>query len=158
MAVGATGSSEWQALQLHADKIRDLRLRDLFADDPQRGSRLTAQAADLYVDYSKHRVTDETLGLLVALAERAGLQQRTEAMFRGEHINTSENRAVLHIALRLPRDAHLVVDGQDVVADVHAVLDRMSAFAERVRSGEWVGHTGQRISTVVNIGDRKSVV
>src|SRR5690349_16856097 len=152
MAVGATGSSEWQALQLHADKIRDLRLRDLFADDPQRGSRLTAQAADLYVDYSKHRVTDETLGLLVALAERAGLRQRTEAMFRGEHINTSENRAVLHIALRLPRDAHLVVDGQDVVADVHAVLDRMSAFAERVRSGEWVGHTGQRISTVVNIG------
>jgi glucose-6-phosphate isomerase len=152
MAVGATGSSEWQALQLHADKIRDLHLRDLFADDPQRGSRLTAQAADLFVDYSKHRVTDETLGLLVALADRAGLRQRIDAMFSGQHINTSEDRAVLHIALRLPRDAQLVVDGQDVVADVHGVLDRMSAFAERVRSGEWVGHTGQRISTVVNIG------
>jgi glucose-6-phosphate isomerase len=152
MAVGATGSSEWQALQLHADKIRDRHLRDLFADDPQRGSRLTAQAADLFVDYSKHRVTDETLGLLVALAERAGLRQRIDAMFSGQHINTSENRAVLHIALRLPRDAQLVVDGQDVVADVHGVLDRMSAFAERVRSGAWVGHTGQRISTVVNIG------
>jgi glucose-6-phosphate isomerase len=152
MAVGATGSSEWQALQLHADKIRDLHLRDLFADDPQRGSRLTAQAADLFVDYSKHRVTDETLGLLVALAERAGLTQRIEAMFSGQHINTSEDRAVLHTALRLPRDAQLVVDGQDVVADVHRVLDQMSAFADRVRSGEWVGHTGQRISTVVNIG------
>jgi glucose-6-phosphate isomerase len=152
MAVGATGSSEWQALQLHADKIRDLHLRDLFADDPQRGSRLTAQAADLFVDYSKHRVTDETLGLLVALAERAGLTQRIEAMFSGQHINTSEDRAVLHTALRLPREAQLVVDGQDVVADVHRVLDQMSAFADRVRSGEWVGHTGQRISTVVNIG------
>jgi len=152
MAVGATGSSEWQALQLHADKIRDRHLRDLFADDPQRGSRLTAQAADLFVDYSKHRVTDETLRLLVALAERAGLRQRIDAMFSGQHINTSEDRAVLHIALRLPRDAQLVVDGQDVVADVHGVLDRMSAFAERVRSGAWVGHTGQRISTVVNIG------
>jgi glucose-6-phosphate isomerase len=152
MAVGATGSSEWQALQLHADKVRDLHLRDLFADDPQRGSRLTAQAADLYVDYSKHRVTDETIGLLVALAERAGLKHRIEAMFAGEHINTSEDRAVLHTALRLPRDAKLVVDGQDVVADVHNVLDRMSAFADRVRSGAWVGHTGQRIRTVVNIG------
>ncbi len=152
MAVGATGSSEWQALQLHADKIRDLHLRDLFADDPRRGSRLTAQAADLFVDYSKHRVTDETIGLLVALAERAGLAQRIEAMFSGQHINTSEDRAVLHTALRLPRDARLVVDGQDVVAEVHGVLDQMAAFAERVRSGAWVGHTGQRISTVVNIG------
>jgi glucose-6-phosphate isomerase len=152
MSTDVTSTAEWQALQAHADKIRDTHLRDLFADDSGRGGRLTAQVADLYVDYSKNRVTDETLSLLTALAGRVGLRDRIAAMFAGEHINTSEDRPVLHTALRLPRDARLVVDGQDVVSDVHAVLDRMADFAERVRSGQWRGHTGQPIETVVNIG------
>ncbi|NJC72579.1 glucose-6-phosphate isomerase [Planosporangium thailandense] len=152
MSIDVSTTAEWQALQTHAEKIRDTHLRDLFAADPHRGERLTGQVADLYVDYSKNRVTDETLALLTALADRVGLRDRIAAMFGGEHINTSEDRAVLHTALRLPRDARLVVDGQDVVADVHAVLDRMAAFAERVRSGEWRGHTGKPIRTVVNIG------
>jgi glucose-6-phosphate isomerase len=152
MSTDVSTTAEWQALQAHVDKIRDAHLRDLFAADPQRGERLTGQVADLYVDYSKNRITDETLALLTALAERVGLRQRIAAMFAGEHINTSEDRPVLHTALRLPRDARLVVDGQDAVADVHDVLDRMAAFAERVRSGEWRGHTGEPIKTVVNIG------
>jgi glucose-6-phosphate isomerase len=152
MSTDVTTTAEWQALQAHAEKVRDVHLRDLFAADPQRGERLSAQVADLYVDFSKNRVTDETLSLLGALATRAGLTDRIAAMFAGARINTSENRPVLHTALRLPRDAQLVVDGQDVVADVHAVLDRMGAFAERVRSGRWRGHTGERITTVVNIG------
>jgi glucose-6-phosphate isomerase len=152
MSTDVSTTAEWQALQAHVDKIRDAHLRDLFAADPPRGERLTGQVADLYVDYSKNRVTDETLALLTALAERVGLRQRIAAMFAGEHINTSEDRPVLHTALRLPRDARLVVDGQDAVADVHEVLDRMAAFAERVRSGEWRGHTGEPIKTVVNIG------
>jgi glucose-6-phosphate isomerase len=145
-------TAEWRALAAHADEIRDTHLRDLFAADPQRGDRMAVQVADLYVDYSKNLITDETLTLLAALAERVGLRERIAAMFAGEHINTSEDRPVLHTALRLPRDARLVVDGQDVVSDVHAVLDRMAAFAEQVRSGQWRGHTGQPISTVVNIG------
>jgi glucose-6-phosphate isomerase len=152
MGAQISRSSEWQALQAHAEKVRHSHLRDLFAGDAGRGEKLSAQVADLYVDYSKHLVTDETLGLLRALAEKAGLTERIAAMFAGEHINASEDRAVLHTALRLPRDATLVVDGQDVVADVHEVLDRMAAFSERVRSGEWRGHTGERIRTVVNIG------
>jgi glucose-6-phosphate isomerase len=152
MSTDVSTTAEWQALQVHAEKVRDTHLRDLFAADPQRGERLTGQVADLYVDYSKNRVTDETLALLTALADRVGLRQRIAAMFAGEHINTSEDRAVLHTALRLPRDAGVVVDGQDVAADVHEVLDRMAAFAERVRSGEWRGHTGKPIRTVVNIG------
>jgi glucose-6-phosphate isomerase len=152
MGAQVSGSSEWQALQGHADKVTGLHLRELFAGDAQRGERLTADVADLHVDYSKNLVTDETLSMLVALAERASLTERIAAMFAGEHINTSEDRAVLHTALRLPRDATLVVDGQDVVADVHEVLDRMAAFSERVRSGEWRGHTGEQIRTVVNIG------
>ncbi|HEV7898091.1 MAG TPA: glucose-6-phosphate isomerase [Planosporangium sp.] len=152
MSTDVSTTAEWQALQVHAEKVRDTHLRDLFAADPQRGERLTGQVADLYVDYSKNRVTDETLALLTALADRVGLRQRIAAMFAGEHINTSEDRAVLHTALRLPRDAGVVVDGQDVAADVHEVLDRMAAFAERVRSGEWRGHTGKQIRTVVNIG------
>ncbi|RPF28372.1 glucose-6-phosphate isomerase [Georgenia muralis] len=142
----------WQALAAHAATAGDAHLRDLFAADPERGTRLVAEVGDLYVDYSKNRVTDETLALLVDLARAAGLPERTEAMFRGEHINTTEDRAVLHTALRAPRSAELVVDGQDVVADVHAVLDQMAAFAEQVRTGAWTGHTGARISTVVNIG------
>jgi glucose-6-phosphate isomerase len=152
MSTDVTTTAEWQALQAHAEKVGDVHLRDLFAADPQRGERLSAQVADLYVDFSKNRVTDETLSLLGALATRVGLTDRIAAMFAGARINTSENRPVLHTALRLPRDAQLVVDGQDVVADVHGVLDRMGAFAERVRSGRWRGHTGERITTVVNIG------
>jgi glucose-6-phosphate isomerase len=152
MSTDVTTTAEWQALQAHAEKVREVHLRDLFATDPQRGERLSAQLADLYVDFSKNRVTDETLSLLGALATRVGLTDRIAAMFSGARINTSENRPVLHTALRLPRDARLIVDGQDVVADVHGVLDRMGAFAERVRSGRWRGHTGERITTVVNIG------
>ncbi|MCV7222835.1 glucose-6-phosphate isomerase [Mycolicibacterium elephantis] len=147
-----TATSAWQALQRHHDDIGDRHLRQLFADDPARGTELTLTVGDLYIDYSKHRVTRETLQLLVDLARAARLEQRRDAMFAGVHINTSENRAVLHTALRLPRDAELVVDGQNVVEDVHAVLDRMGDFTDRLRSGEWTGATGERIKTVVNIG------
>ena len=143
---------EWQALAEHHREIRDRHLRELFAEDPQRGSTLAVRAGDLYLDYSKNRLTRETVRLLVALAERAGLRERTEAMFRGEHINSTEDRAVLHVALRDPATSGMVVDGQDVRRDVHEVLDRMAAFARRVRSGEWTGHTGERIRAVVNIG------
>jgi glucose-6-phosphate isomerase len=152
MSEHVSDSAEWQAVQGHAEKFSGVHLRDLFASDPHRGERLTAQLADLYVDYSKNLVTDEVLSSLIALGERAQLRERTAAMFAGEHINTTEDRAVLHTALRLPRDATLVVDGQDVVADVHEVLDRMGAFSDRVRSGEWKGATGESIKTVVNIG------
>lgn len=152
MSEHVSDSTEWQALQGHAEKFAGVHLRDLFGSDPQRGERLTVQLADLTVDYSKNLVTDEVLSALLALAERARLRERTAAMFAGEHINVTEDRAVLHTALRLPRDATLVVDGQDVVAEVHEVLDRMGAFSDKVRSGEWVGQTGQRIKTVVNIG------
>jgi glucose-6-phosphate isomerase len=152
MSEHVSDSAEWQTLQGHAEKFSAVHLRDLFGSDPGRGERLTTTVADLTVDYSKNLVTDEVLTALFALAERAGLRDRITAMFEGKHINTTEDRAVLHTALRLPRDARLVVDGQDVVADVHEVLDRMGAFSDRVRSGEWTGHTGQRIKTVVNIG------
>jgi glucose-6-phosphate isomerase len=152
MSEHVSDSAEWQAVQGHAEKFATVHLRELFDSDPRRGERLTAQVADLYVDYSKNLVTDEVLSALHALAERAGLRERIAAMFAGEHINVTEDRAVLHTALRLPRDANLVVDGQDVVADVHEVLDRMGAFSDRVRSGEWTGATGERIRTVVNIG------
>ena len=143
---------EWRALAEHHQRIKDTHLRQLFAEDPDRGTELTARAGDLYLDYSKNRLTRETIGLLVALAERAGLRERTEAMFRGEHINTTEDRAVLHVALRDPGSGGLEVDGQDVLHDVQEVLDRMADFADRVRSGEWTGHTGERIRAVVNIG------
>ena len=152
MAVDVTTTDEWQALRKHAEAIRGTHLRELFAADGQRGERLTGDVADLHVDYSKNLVTDETITLLTALANRVRLTDRIAAMFAGEHINSTEDRAVLHTALRLPCDASLSVDGQDVVADVHAVLDRMAAFAQRVRSGSWRGHTGERITTVVNIG------
>jgi glucose-6-phosphate isomerase len=152
MSEHVSDSAEWQAVQGHAEKFSGVHLRDLFDSDPHRGERLTAQVADLHVDYSKNLVTDEVLAALHALAERSHLRERIAAMFAGEHINTTEDRAVLHTALRLPRDATLVVDGQDVVAEVHEVLDRMGAFSDRVRSGDWTGHTGQRIRTVVNIG------
>jgi len=142
----------WQALERHYAEISGAHLRDLFAADPGRGMRLTAEAAGVYLDYSKNRVTDETLALLVELAEESGVPAHRDAMFRGEHINVSENRAVLHTALRLPASAALVVDGQDVVAEVHAVLARMRDFASRIRSGEFKGFTGKRIKNVVNVG------
>ncbi len=142
----------WKALAAHHEQTSAIHLRQLFADDPERGRRLTAEAAGIYLDYSKNRVTDETLRLLVRLAEEAGLRARVDAMFRGEKINVTENRAVLHVALRAPRNAVIKVDGENVVPEVHAVLDRMADFAGRVRSGAWLGHTGKRIRNVVNIG------
>ncbi len=152
MSSDITQSQEWAALGKHHGELAGKHLRELFAEDPERAARMTVTAGDLYLDYAKHRATGETIDLLVALAERAGLRDRIEAMFTGEHINVSEDRAVLHTALRAPADAGLVVDGQDVTGDVHAVLDKMSAFAGRIRSKEWKGATGQSISTVVNIG------
>jgi glucose-6-phosphate isomerase len=145
-------TSAWQALRRHHNEIGETHLRQFFADDPERGRDFTVTVGDLYIDYSKHRITRETLKLLTDLARAAKLEQHRDDMFAGKHINTSENRAVLHTALRLPRDAELVVDGQNVVEDVHAVLDRMGDFTDRLRSGEWTGATGKRISTVVNIG------
>jgi len=142
----------WQALQKHHDEIGEKHLREFFAEDPERGAQLALTVGDLYIDYSKHRVTRETLQLLIDLARTARLEQRRDAMFSGVHINTSENRAVLHIALRLPRGEELAVDGQNVVEDVHAVLNKMGDFTDRLRSGEWTGATGERITTVVNIG------
>ena len=142
----------WQALDRHYAEIADLHLRQLFASDPDRGDRLVAEGAGLHLDYSKNRITFETVGLLVALAEQSGLAERREAMFRGDRINVTEDRSVLHVALRMPRERSLVVEGTDVVKEVHAVLDRMGAFCERVRSGEWRGHTGQPIRNIVNIG------
>ena len=142
----------WQALLRHHEEIAGRHLRDLFAEDPGRGERLTAEAAGIFLDYSKNRVTDETMRLLVELAEESGVTERRDAMFRGDHINVSENRAVLHVALRMPADESLIVDGTDVVAEVHEVLGRMRQFANRVRSGEWTGYTGKRIRNVVNVG------
>jgi len=143
---------EWNALKAHADEMRAVHLRSLFAADAARGERYVSEAAGLYIDYSKHRITDETLARLFALARATRVPERIEAMFRGDRINATENRPVLHIALRAPRSASIMVDGRNVVADVHGVLDRMAAFAERVRSGTWTGHTGKRIRSIVNIG------
>jgi glucose-6-phosphate isomerase len=142
----------WQALASHYGKIRELHLRTFFANDPTRGERFTAEAGGLYLDYSKNRITDDTLTLLLKLAEESGLRARIDAMFRGDKINVTEQRAVLHVALRAPRGASICVDGENVVPQVHAVLDQMAAFAVRVRSGVWTGHTGKRIKTVINIG------
>jgi len=142
----------WRALERHYGEIHGRHLRDLFAEDPTRGERLAAEGPGLYLDYSKNRVTDETLGLLLQLAEESGLAERTAAMFRGDRINVSENRSVLHVALRMPKGTSLVVDGVDVVREVHEVLDRMASFSDRIRSGEWKGHTGKPIANIVNIG------
>lgn len=143
----------WRALQAHHTRVRDLHLRELFAGHRGRGERLTAEAAGLYLDYSKHRVTGETLRLLLALAEEADVRGRIDAMFGGDQINVTEKRAVLHIALRAPREQSICVDGEDVVPGVHAVLDRMASFCERVRGGDWKGHTGKRIRNVtIGIG------
>src|SRR5579864_6006285 len=147
-----TQRPEWQALQAHYEETKALHLRELFARDPERGERLTLEAEGIYLDYAKNRVTDETMRLLLALAESSGLQSRIGAMFRGDKINVSEQRAVLHVALRAPKGASILVDGENVVPQVHAVLDRMADFAGRVRSGAWTGHTGKRIRAVVNIG------
>ena len=142
----------WQSLARHHAEIGDAHLRDLFAADPGRGERLVAGGAGLHLDFSKNRITDETVMLLGALAKERGVEERREAMFAGERINVSEDRAVLHVALRMPRGRSLIVDGVDVVKQVHETLDRMSAFAERVRGGEWRGHTGVPIRNVINIG------
>jgi glucose-6-phosphate isomerase len=147
-----TKRKAWKALQTHYEKVRGLHLRKLFADDPKRGERMTAEAAGLFLDYSKNRITDETVKLLIELAEESGLQSRVGAMFRGEKINTTEKRAVLHVALRAPKGASIVVDGEDVVPGVHIVLDKMAQFSNRVRTGEWKGHTGKSIRNVINIG------
>ena len=147
-----TATAAWNALRRHHDQIGKTHLRQFFADDPGRGHDLTVTVGDLYIDYSKHRVTRETLQLLADLARTANLEERRDQMFSGVHINTSENRAVLHTALRLPRNAELTVDGQNVVEDVHAVLDAMGDFTDRLRNGDWTGATGERIKTVVNIG------
>src|SRR5712671_2194050 len=147
-----TARQSWKALQAHQEKMRELHLRTLFAEDAKRGERLTAEAAGIHLDYSKNRVTDETLALLRGLADEAGLRERIDAMFRGDKINLTENRSVLHVALRAPRSTSMVVDGKDVVPEVHAVLDAMADFSNRVRSGAWKGHTGKRIRNVINIG------
>ncbi len=147
-----TTSAAWQTLRVHHEEVGRLHLRDLFDQDPTRGERMTAEACGLYLDYSKNRITNDTINLLVELANAAGLRQRIEAMFAGDHINVSEDRAALHVALRMPRTSRLAVDGVDVIAAVHEVLDRMATFADQVRSGEWLGHTGRRIRNVVNIG------
>ena len=142
----------WKALQSHCETARKLHLRDLFATDPSRGQRLATEAGGLYLDYSKNRITDETLKLLLQLADETGLHSRIEAMFNGEKINITENRAVLHVALRAPKGASIIVDGENVVPQVHAVLDKMAAFCNRVRGGSWKGHTGKPICNIVNIG------
>ena len=142
----------WNGLAVHYETIRDLHLRDLFADDPERGERLAVEAVSLYLDFSKNRITGETLSLLIRLARESRLQEKIDAMFRGEKINLTEKRAVLHTALRAPRDASVILDGENVVPGVHAVLDRMTSFANSVRSGEWKGHSGKRIRNVINVG------
>src|SRR6201993_4842126 len=147
-----TKPSAWKALAAHYKTISKLHLRQLFAEDPKRGQRMAIEAVGLYLDYSKNRVTDQTLELLLQLAAESGLRGRIDAMFSGEKINITEKRAVLHVALRAPKDESILVDGKNVVPEVHAVLDRMADFSNRVRSGEWKGHTGKRIRNVINIG------
>src|SRR5215475_285229 len=147
-----TRQPAWKALATHYKEMSNWHLRDLFADDAQRGERLTAEAVGLYLDYSKNRITKETVRLLAKLAEECGLRERIDEMFRGDKINITENRAVLHVALRAPKGTSIVVDGEDVVPQVHTVLDKMADFSNRVRSGQWKGHTGKRIHNVINIG------
>src|SRR3989440_8140948 len=142
----------WKALEEHYQKIQTLHLRTLFAEDPRRGERFATEAVGIYFDYSKNRITEETMRLLLQLAESSRLQERIEAMFRGEKINVTEQRAVLHVALRAPRGTSIVVDGENVVPQVHAVLDKMADFSNQVRSGAWKGHTGKRMRNVINIG------
>ena len=147
-----TKRKAWRALKAHYKKIQSRHLRELFAEDPKRGERMISEAVGMLLDYSKNRITDETVKLLVQLAEESGLRDRIHAMFRGEKINVTEKRAVLHVALRAPKGSSILVEGENVVPQVHAVLDKMEDFSGRVRSGEWKGHTGKRIKNVVNIG------
>jgi glucose-6-phosphate isomerase len=147
-----TQRAAWKALETHYEKIRNVPLRSLFSDDPERAARFTIEAAGLFLDYSKNRITEETRTLLLQLAQESGLRERMDAMFRGDKINVTEKRAVLHVALRAPKGEVILVDGQDVVPGVHAVLDKMTAFSERIRSGDWKGHTGKRIRNVINVG------
>src|SRR5437868_14204666 len=147
-----THRTSWQKLEEHYHTARNLHLRTLFAEDPRRGERFTLEAVGIYLDYSKNRVTGETIQLLLELAASSGLRERIDAMFRGEKINVTERRAVLHVALRAPRDQSIIVDGANVVPEVHAVLDKMADFSNRVRSGAWTGYTGKRIRNIVNIG------
>ena len=147
-----TKRAAYAPLKAHADAIRATTMKQMFADDPGRGTRFTAEAVGVFLDYSKNRATDETLKLLIAMAEEAGLKRKIDAMFAGEKINITENRAVLHVALRAPKGKSIVVDGEDVVPAVHAVLNKMAAFSDQVRSGAWKGFTGKRIKNVVNIG------
>ena len=147
-----TKLAAWQALEAHSPKVRELHLRKLFADDPKRGERMAVESVGIYFDYSKHRITDETLTLLLQLAKESCLRARIDAMFRGDKINVTEKRAVLHVALRAPKGQSIVVDGEDVVPQVHAVLDKMADFSTRVRSGEWKSHIGKPIRNVINIG------
>src|SRR5947199_9839461 len=147
-----TARPAWQALQAHYRQLRDIHLRNLFADDRERGKRMAIDAAGVYLDYSKNRVTEETLALLIRLAEESHLREHIDAMFRGDKINVTEQRPVLHVALRAPKGASIVVDGENVVPRVHNVLDKMADFSNRIRSGEWKGHTGRRIRNVINIG------
>jgi glucose-6-phosphate isomerase len=142
----------WKALAAHHNKIQKLHLRQLFAKDPKRGERMSAEATGLYLDYSKNRITNQTLKLLIQLARKSDLGGRIAAMFSGQKINVTENRAVLHVALRAPQGANIVVDGKNVVPEVHAMLDKMANFSDRLRSGEWKGHTGKRILNIINIG------
>ena len=145
-------TTQWWELAAHQAEVADVHLREMFAEDPTRGERMNLAVGDLYVDYAKQRITDETLSKLFALARVAKVEELRDSMFAGEHINVTEDRAVLHVALRAPRDVVMLADGRDVVPDVHEVLDRMADFCNRVRSGEWVGHTGRRIRNIVNIG------
>src|SRR5262252_8772557 len=149
---GLTSRPAWKSLEQHYAHLKGQHLRELFAADPGRGERMTVEGAGLFLDYSKNRITDETLSLLLQLAEESGLRSRIDAMFSGEKINVTEKRAVLHTALRAPKGASVLVDGKNVVPEVHEVLDRMADFSNRVRSGEWKGHTGKRIRNVINIG------
>ena len=147
-----TQRAAWKALETHYQQVRNVPLRSLFSDDPGRAARFSIEAAGLFLDYSKNRITDETRKLLLQLAQESGLRERIDAMFRGDKINITEKRAVLHVALRAPKGEAIFVDGQDVVPEVHAVLDKMAAFSDRIRSGDWKGHTGKRIRNVINIG------
>src|SRR5665213_1313730 len=151
-ATPLTQRPEWHALEAHYGEMQDVHLRELFAQNASRGTDLVVEAEGLYLDYSKNRLTDQTLRLLLALADACGLRARIDAMFSGEKINVTERRAVLHVALRAPTGESILVDGENVVPQVHAVLDRMGAFSDRVRDGSWLGHTGKRITSVVNIG------
>ena len=152
MANSVTKSPQWKVLADHYASIKDVHLRQMFADDASRGQTMSVEAAGLYLDYSKNRITDETLPLLIQLAESRDLRERIDAMFAGDKINLTEDRAVLHTALRAPAGATVMVDGEDVVREVHAVLNKMTAFCDRIRSGDWKGHTGKRIRNIVNIG------